>query len=745
MAEQVSRPVLNPVLKFTKEPRPETATGGGKNAKSIKLDRLDQQRLKLAKEFRELANLSSDQPTFSGKAVVYASMFDDSLAPSWTPKDLFSYERGARLMAPFRSGYLLEVDKRALGSFANVIEGASRVTDLVDVSRVKNVRFFDEEDASGTFSLDESWVSAPKLEGGRGFVIWFMPLRGQDASEALITKIAKLRQQGLSPAPMLTSLLEEDGQELSPAFRTALRRLDGSDRLNTALRTYRQDKRASVAVVVPSRKMLHELVASGAVFRLEPIRPIDSTAPGAGSEPNRPLPGQISAMPIVAVVDGGLTATSYSSAEAWRAPALIKDGMNDYVHGNRVTSLVVQGHDWNNNLELPELYCRVGTVQAVPKKDARAVVDPEAFIQYLDIVMSSHPDTKVWNLSLNQRVGCEPDNVSYLGHHLSMLARKHAILPIVSIGNKPGDILQPPADCEAALTTGGRMHDGKGQHAGACPISLTGPGPSSMLKPELSHFSHVRVIGGIQTSGSSFSAALVSPLAAHTMARLREPKPDLAKALILHRSAKGAFDTSTGFGSPSDVLPWETPAGAVTLQWTADLRPGAQYYWELPIPASLVKSGKFRGNGQMTAILNPHPMVSEFAGPNYFSSRLECAVQYEKNGKFHNLLGSLETGKATEEQARTIDHKWSPLRQHARKFNGIGFDGKNLRVYARVFTRDLYQYGFSSNDEVPPLTAVFVLTLQADVEDDLFSEVLAELGSFVEISTVDLDIEINNE
>jgi hypothetical protein len=82
MPPDSSRPVLNPVLRFTKEPRPESVTSGGKNAASIRTERLAHQRERLASEFKALAAVAEDQPKFNGRAVVYASMFDDSLAPS---------------------------------------------------------------------------------------------------------------------------------------------------------------------------------------------------------------------------------------------------------------------------------------------------------------------------------------------------------------------------------------------------------------------------------------------------------------------------------------------------------------------------------------------------------------------------------------------------------------------------------------------------------------------------------------
>ena len=452
-----------------------------------------------------------------------------------------------------------------------------------------------------------------------------------------------------------------------------------------------------------------------------------------------------------------MTADSCKPAEAWRTPSLVADGHADTKHGNQVTSLVVQGQDWNNNLTLPPLYCQVGTVQAVPKQGAPVTIDPidpQNFVAYLDGLMGASTNMRVWNFSLNQNQDCPLDEVDPLSHDIAMLARKHEVLPVISVGNKPGAHLEPPADCEAAITVGGRQHDNGGDPAGECSVSLNGPGPSCMLKPDLSHFSKVRVIGGMIAEGSSFATAPTSPVAAHTMSRLRDASPDLVKALLLHHADRDAFDPDFGFGTPVvDPLPWECRPGFVTLQWTAQLRPGVAFYWELPIPPSLRKTGKPKGAGALTASLDPHPMVSEIAGMNYFSARLETALQFERgttsNGdaRFHNLLGSLERERLTEQQARELDHKWSPVRHHEKSFaRGVQFDGDNLRVHARLFSRDLYLHGMNSADQVPLLETVFVLSIgTGDESDDVYNELRDALGTFVEAAVIDTDIDIETD
>ena len=755
MVDDPRRPLLNPVLRFTKDPRPEGVPGGGKNLSSIKRGRLAEQRRILSKQFLDLSGQAAHRPRFDGRVVLYAAMFDDSLAPSYTPLDLFQAARSARLIAPYRSGYLVEMAADRLGPYARFVQSARRTKDLVDISRVESVRFFENEDASGSANLNETWEAAPETEEGKVFVVWLMPLRGREAAEELIRRLGDLRDGTILPAPPLLERIEVGGDtDMSIAMRRSLRSAKATgDRINVAMRAYRQHRRARTTIIVPSMAALGQLVASGAVFRIEPAQEISSTSPGEGREPERPLPGDMTTLPIVGVVDGGLTATSYHHAEAWRAPPLVPDGAADTQHGNRVTSLVVQGHDWNNNLTLPSLYCQVGTVQAVAKADSRRTfLDPQEFVAYLDCVMAAYSETRVWNLSLNQPHSCDRDMVSPLGHDIAALVRKHRVLPITSVGNKPGSLLQPPGDCEAAITVGGRIHDDTGQPAGECPVSLSGPGPSSMLKPDLSHFSHVRALGGVLTRGSSFSTSLMSPLAAHTMERVRNASPDLVKALLLHSADGVRFDPALGFGTPTvSSMPWECRPGFVTLQWRASLRTSGAYYWELPIPESLKRTGKLRGMGILTAILNPHPMVTDYAGPNYFSIRLATALQYQRGItrkgtiKFHNLLGSIDTEKLTEQEARTHNHKWSPIRHHRDEFKRISFEGNMLRIYARLYARDLYLYDYTSAKDIPEMETTFVLSLSAGNDnDDIYDELRNELGIFVETSIIESDIDVEN-
>jgi hypothetical protein len=180
MVDTPKRPVLNPVLRFTQDPKPKRVSGGGKSAVTIIKKRLDDQRQALSDAFSNMAEDAENHPSFGGQVVVYAEMFDDSLAPSYTPADLFHPLHSARLITPHRSGYLVQIRVDKLADLARTIASTSRVKEMVDISRVKDAGFFSEGNALADRDFDTLWNAAPENDKGRAFVTWFMPLRDRE-------------------------------------------------------------------------------------------------------------------------------------------------------------------------------------------------------------------------------------------------------------------------------------------------------------------------------------------------------------------------------------------------------------------------------------------------------------------------------------------------------------------------------------------------------------------------------------
>jgi hypothetical protein len=742
-------PLLNPVLALRKEPVPETVSGGGKGADAIVVARLERQRRELASSIERLAVEASAHAPHAGRIHLVAKMFSDSLAPSWTPRGLFDPRFDCRLVAPALGGYLAEIAVNQLPPFARFIRRTDTIEAKVAISRVKELRSFDAQELLRGQSLNAVWDHAAEIDGGRAFILWLAPFKDNNARASVIQTLTRLEStQVLLPTYPGLALPgpRERGGEVVPVVsrdQTGLAR---------AIRRYRNDGVARTFVAVPTKTALIELAASGTSFRIDPVRRIEVTAPGTGAEPDVPAPHP-AAQPVVAVVDGGLTAQSYLPMEAWRAPPLVLDRVADHLHGNRVTSLVVHAYAWNNQLPLPNLVCRVATVQAVARMGSNHATNPEQLIDYLRQMIRAYPEARVWNMSFNQ---VEPEDdlevVSYLGHAITELARETGILPVISIGNRSRTNptrLCPPADCEAALTVGGRAHDDGGEPAGPCPVSLHGPGPDGMLKPDVSWYSHLRMLGGGSHTGSSYAVPLVSSLSAHTIANLKDPSADLVRALLVNMADGDRHDPALGWGTPWDGhLPWTCAPGSVTLAWKAKLKAGYAYYWnDLPIPPELIRSGKLVGSGKLTAILRP--MLSGTGGPNYFATRLQVALQYQQaSGKWGNLLGTMREDTAAELEARTDLAKWHPVRRHLRDFGkrgGIGFSGSNLRLNARVFARDLFQFGLTTHHDLSEQDVAFVLTLSDGSDTSgIYNSMAQRLSNFVESAVVGQEIDVEN-
>jgi hypothetical protein len=616
---------------------------------------------------------------------------------------------------------------------------------------VKAINPFDKGEALRGHSVDALWDAADEVEGGKAFMFWFAPFHDENARNSVIQTLNRMEAEQTFLATYPGVLLPPPRQAGEADAVPVVRR--DQTGLAKAARRYRGGGIARTFVTVPSKESLLHIVASGASYRLDPVRRIEVTAPGIGAEPTPPVPNA-AAQPIVVTIDGGLTARSYKALEAWRAPPLIRDGAADHPHGNRVTSLVVHGHAWNNRLELPDLECRVATVQAVPRQGSNVPTNPEQLIEYLRQVARTFPDGAVWNLSFNEILpGLDSDSVSYLGHEIAAMAREFGILPVISIGNRraenPEHRLCAPADCEAALTVGGRQFDTDGLPAGPCTVSLLGPGPDGMLKPDVSWFSKLRMLGGGQDTGSSYSTPLISSLAAHTFANLKNPTPDLVRALLINMAERESHDRALGWGTPWDGhMPWLCAPGAVTLAWRSSLLPGYAYYWnDIPIPPELVHNGKLRGKAKLTAILNP--IVSDLGESNYFSTRLQVALQYQRvDGKWNNLLGSMKEDKVRETDARADLAKWHPVRRHVRDFSkrgGIGFDGSAIRLHARVFARDLFQFDKVHHSELGEQEVAFVLTLSDGSDSSaIYNSMAQRLSTFVESAVLGNEIEIDH-
>ena len=733
------KPLVNPVLRFMREPSPATVPGGGKSAKSIVGARLQLQQEKLSNEVLKIAD--ARKIVHSGMTHLIARMFDDSHAPSWTPSDIFGSDSGCRIVAPAHDGYLIEISTEKFSTLAINIKKSRTVNEKVDISRVSELGLFDSREALRNHDTSTLWQETEKSSSGGYFNVWLLPFTSIESRNSVKSSLLSIHKQHHLSFGDIEFYQEEKTDKTQ-------RQLDDAQ-LDLVLSEYLQTGYAAASIQLRSKEALEALVGSGAIYRVDPVTAVSLVAsPGIGTEPTPPM--AVNSLPTVLVVDGGVNAASYKHLHTSKINVLVNDAHADIKHGNQVVSLICQAHSWNNNRSLPPLNCKFISAQAIAKRGAPKSPSLHQLVAYLKKVAKDTADhTKVWNMSFNQeKPSLSKTEVSYLGHEISKIARDFDILPIISIGNVAalGDrALCPPADCEAALTVSGRIAKTDGTPGLACKQSLRGPAAAGMIKPDLSWFSTLRMIGGVIETGTSFSTPLVSSLAAHTFNNLKHPTPDLVRALLINTSELHTHDSGLGWGTPwsADSLPWMCESGTVTLAWSAKIKPGFSYYWnDIPIPPDMIEDNKLSGTVALTAIIKP--IVSTLTGPNYFSTRLQVALQgTTRAGKTENLLGSMKEHKEKELTAREDLAKWSPIRRHVKVFSSKILGKNTARIHARIFARDLYQFQMAHHSELGDQEVSFVLTFKSkDLTYDIYSSMVNELGNEVESAVIEQDINL---
>jgi hypothetical protein len=740
--------VINPLLRLRTVAETTGVRGGPKDVSKITPSLYAQRQAYLIRRLGELRDSPQTAgATHDGRVLLWAGMDGDSQASTHTPTDLFSDDVGCQVVSAWRSGYVVEFSELGFDLLAERIENPQTGNQRCDIFRVETLDVLASLLADAE-NLSAAWDQAlPDSTGRRAFNVRlpaFLSATAEASVAVTLEGFAADNRVALPVEAIRVGLLGYDGASAGPTWLPAPRFAEEAEALTIS--------GGPLPLGIRDRAVLRQLIASGAIVRWEPVSTVQPTMPGVGPEPEPSLPA-LDGLPIVGVIDGGYHGSRYRSAVAWKLePALVDDARAAKQHGAKVASIVVDGHLWSNQLQLPQLHCRIGLVQAVPDLGSSATYLDQQLLNHIERAFREHPETHVWNLSANFDRACDEFEVSELGHGLTRLARAYSKVLVISAGNRSDTSrIAPPADCEAAIIVSGREHDGSGRPAGPCSLSRTGLGPEGMLKPETSWFSEHRVVGGGIDRGTSFAAPLVSRLAAHTWQHLAEPNPDLVKGLLINACDLEEYDAALGFGSPvAPQLPWTCQPNAAVVAWTAPIKAMQRYYWTgIRVPPSLIKNGRFVGRAKLVALIDP---VLQMQGHHYMSTRLEAALQYRKvrsDGKVKNetMVGCMNPSER-ELEARTYDHKWDPVRVYSDAFtetNGPMLIGEQptLQVYGRMFWRNQFMYAddYIRNHEA---RVNFVVTLQAaDPAADVYNEFRRIMAENVETALVDQDIHID--
>ncbi len=361
------QPPLNTVLKFTKEAHREIPLARRKRRNGIVENRLQYQRKSLSKNLLKIADTKKLDAEFNGFFHAEVSMFEDSYAPTWTPDSLFSHRRGVQFILPTKNGYLIELHRRSINDIAKRVENTLSVSEQVDISRVSSICSYQASAAFQGAAPEDIWENALIREDGRVFTIHLLPFNDNDASEELLSLFLRHQDDKYRSLGPLVELQPTSSLEQS---RTLAQIYARGDRIAQLVRNYRANRRGSTSICIQSLENLIDLVATGVVFSIEPTRPLIQGDSGTDGEVKTPPLPNLTKCPVVGVVDGGLTAPDYEPAISWRLSTRLENILANTDHGNEVSSSVVLGSEWNPELNLPKLNCRLGLIQVIPNNDA---------------------------------------------------------------------------------------------------------------------------------------------------------------------------------------------------------------------------------------------------------------------------------------------------------------------------------------------------------------------------------------
>jgi len=275
MAESERRPVLGPVLTLTQQPLSKDPNVGGKNRESINQQRLEIQRGVLAGQLESIHEAYQNRRAkrlHAGRLPLVVDMFDDKLAPSWKPQDLFSVA-DAQLIAPWPSGYLVEAKIDKLPLLAEATRAGGNVATQVDIGNIEAISEHRRRDVFRDRLTERVWDSAIEVSGGRLFHLSFMPFKDIDARNSVMNHLRELNEENVfSPTDIRKreiTLVSHDERHSSLA--EGFRQYRGND--------FGQTSYGRASIVVPNEAALQSLALSGSAFRINPVRPVSTTTP----------------------------------------------------------------------------------------------------------------------------------------------------------------------------------------------------------------------------------------------------------------------------------------------------------------------------------------------------------------------------------------------------------------------------------------------------------------------------------
>jgi hypothetical protein len=337
--------------------------------------------------------------------------------------------------------------------------------------------------------------------------------------------------------------------------------------------------------------------------------------------------------------------------------------INPY-HGTPVSGVAIYGDvlesaNWSGNKGFKILDAVI-----YPDTNKEGLKEDELINNIREAVKKYSNDIKIWNLCISIPVSISENNFSDFAVALDAIQDESNVLICKSTGNCDNFMFNAPksrifqgADSVRSLVVGSITHK-KGKYDlvdvdQPSPFSPIGPGPSYIIKPEITHYGGNAGLDSkgnltatginsfssdgsiIQLTGTSFSTPRITALAAGIYQEIDEEfDPLLIKGLIIHSAEypsklaipEIARTKYVGFGKPKSVkdIIYNSP-NEVTLVLRDSLKKGEKInIMDFPMPDCMVEDGYFHGQIILTLIYDPILVPSQRA--EYCQSNIDVKM-----------------------------------------------------------------------------------------------------------------------
>jgi len=397
-------------------------------------------------------------------------------------------------------------------------------------------------------------------------------------------------------------------------------------------------------VCIDNAEQLEYMETFESIYAVAKMLPIEASL-DVLSQPSQvgvktPLEGEM--YPIVGVLDTGIADIDH--LHPWKHIKKFSSYPEEYCyqgHGTFVSGIIEYGDELNKSKYTTLHGVRLFNATVYPDENKEKIY-PDELIEHIREAIEQNNDIKIWNLSLGTKEEADLDEFSDFGMALDNIQDENNVLIIKSAGNclnftkqMPKNRIAKSADSTRSLVVGA-LAETQGPYDYAepntpSPFTRTGPGPNSIIKPDLVFFggnagmrNGSMCVTGVPSFaidgklaydvGTSFSTPWVSRIAAELAYLVKDEfDPLLVRALMIQNakypgqcSMRMADKVSQmGFGMPvgaHDILYNSEDEITLILRDTLD-RGSFIEMFDFPYPKSLIdENGFFVGQIIVTLI-----------------------------------------------------------------------------------------------------------------------------------------------